>query len=1623
MDWKIPKSVQEERDRKRLEILRLEQTDPAYMDARPIAQTAVSTEEDVTKKRLGDTSKESEWVTDPEILKQLNSSDDEGWVTDPALLAQLNGSDKEPGLVGFAKGAWEGTKEHVTEAGSKMTPEDASGRGAFGAAAGAAYGATVGGIAGLLGIPESLGNMALAKIYELKTGKKLSDEETRATYNSPGIVKWLDEKIRGLVNPNNEPSFNFGEAVVASPFVGLRKEAGDRWGLSGEMSFDVIMGIAGLKGLSKIGKAKELSPKAVETAPEQVKALETKPTTETPFQPELAGMDTEITPFRGGKEGGIDLSRTLSVDENGMPIDLARTADVATEMQKAADAGTGRNTAAIGDMFMEEPKPIINAFEQLKAAEESKAYGYKRSMEEALKTEQVETAWTGEVGRQALKQHLQQQKDLTAMSIAFEKAKNNPISLGRGPGAKQRGGIDITAFDEGLRALTAKFSNWSDKLGQMLPLSHKFMRNEDGTPKVLIHVSRDKFPRSALNSMNDIGIHFGDTPVPGVLRVFPDLSEHLTNRGWPVNDITKGHLTELGRNYKPVNSVRVGTTERNAYFYPKLLETNPSRIISIPKDLGYWNDPFKVSRALGKSGHLSQEQVNMWDSREIYNRYGAEGSGFPYTERILRDFRKFLVEEAGIDVIKYPNEYEKLGGTPTSSYLVLNVEKLKDAGDVSTTIHRSGPRNQRGSIDPSVFGLDKVGELSKNLFSRMRMPAKEFIEFFNKFEAKNKEDLPWSQIGLSTSSWRAFNTLISHPEKAAAWALKYIDDQIHLLSELEHARNEQGKKVWEDYATHYNLNFGKVATGQFSPEKFRNDITIALKMEADNSTWFNGRDYIPTFQQLVDHGMTPESAKVWRAVHQVMGVTWKTLEDTATLNGRILPPRIPGYLPHVVKGPFKVQVFRNFTDPQTGQVKRILDWNSGHWSRKEAKKFYDAISQNLDSELFEGRHIEIVEPKKGLNTASQLIEGLFEAKEITNNPGLSALLQRIYESAAQGIVTHALDRKTIPVAGHFLERATMTGDLQLSPKRMREAANQLQMMTQAVNGWYTRSKFVNEILFPLDAAGIFKDRVNLRDTVKGFMDAFFQIGELGEHRFEAKVRDFISHMGKDPKLANSVVTTLQSGFAKYYLLGKWQFYFTNYLQQAVAFPMLQQVKAIGESMGEKTGSVSKAIAEAFPDQVTHTVRHPNILNNQLWQYAQKNGHVKPTFMEAADPSRMVDPIAVSTETITRGNSFVLGYHYFKQIMAHEDALKAAGRFSDMVAVPYDKAVGAPVLLSKTGMLGNMLSMFMTYGQHQLGMMSNQVRTMGLAAKMKNPKAFVEAMSAAASLQALNMALYGIGGIAFASNYESLVNYFNQMYGTQEGGTILPSLKAWMKDLTDGQDEWVQNTAMFGVPSTALNFDFSGSGSGAGINAPTASWNAAEFGGLGIYLALSNMINPVDKKPTNKDWHNWIKRSSPQWKPHLEAFILDKPVYSNALKGLMNKPTNDFMPMPQDPNVPLEARNPEDSIAHLFGRTPRESKAYIDLATYKRLKDADNLDVSRMVQILKEGNLPEKILWEVASKLVSKHYKDPDALVQELKNYEMEKSLTMSNRTAKAATSNSSSAKKWYLEWQKIHGGK
>jgi hypothetical protein len=840
----------------------------------------------------------------------------------------------------------------------------------------------------------------------------------------------------------------------------------------------------------------------------------------------------------------------------------------------------------------------------------------------------------------------------------------------------------------------------------------------------------------------------------------------------------------------------------------------------------------------------------------------------------------------------------------------------------------------------------------------------------------NKKDADY-QAGMSTGPWRAINKALKDPENGGNRIQLFINNSIQTaLSDL-HEANQAIKGPVEAFLKHYGIGSAKL----FDFDTLKKDVSVALKLEGGKG-WFDGKNYVPTIQQMTDAGMSPKSAQAWSNIYTLGDIMWDKIAKTATMTGMKIPPRVPAWVPHMFKGPYKVRIWKL---NEAGEKEFVATY--GEYSRKAAQNRIDAMKAGAEAK---GYTVDLEEPSAGHTSAAEMFKGLWEAKDrMEQNQGIAALLQSMYESSAQGLVSNVLQRAHPTMLGHEFER--LVNDPGFTKRDAKEALNSLHETFKDINGWYNRVRFVNEKLFPLDASGMFEGKPNALRNVQAWVQQYLEIPDRIGVEADRWIQDQMIKQGWDPQTVFKLGGRASSVFATAYLFGNVKYYLANRLQSVIAPGHLLAKQVID---GGK-GSVIKAMITSSIDRA----KAASFLDVPVLKKAEAKGFLDPTYIDELKIGRFKDPMAQYIERQTRTEAFLVGYHYYKQFMPESQAIEAAGKFTDEVSVNYHRSFGQFNLLARAPQAGRPLLLFSNFNNHMLGLVNHELQLALQAGK--NPKTIAKAATAILAVQGTLAMTFGINGLPFMNNMQAFNEWLNKTFNV-DWGTPQDWAHNWTKSDT------FNHIAKYGLPSTLLDADISTSGQGASFQLPSAFASmAGNIKDLAIQ-SLKWMENPLTR--TKESAWKIAKEFPPIYRSAAEHFI--KGDWNKVFAG---EPTK--QPGKEGIHSYERDRSPRENILNSMGVNS------IDQADYNRSSREFNRQSRDMGGKRSEAlnSFAEQNHTREAVEQFLKYGGSPSSLSAELLRYKQEEGLTGKQREAKKAISGGTTAKRMFEIYNDTYG--
>lgn len=790
----------------------------------------------------------------------------------------------------------------------------------------------------------------------------------------------------------------------------------------------------------------------------------------------------------------------------------------------------------------------------------------------------------------------------------------------------------------------------------------------------------------------------------------------------------------------------------------------------------------------------------------------------------------------------------------------------------------SGPASIRfmNTFGPKM-NRDGGNFIADLFFGNMRIRADEVLGKLEEYLPKTHQT---ADINVSFSSqlanahWRSQNralyALDTDRSLSSLMALWWDNQLRHWVKEGHDLNAEAIYKANVPYQQYYRL--AKAGT---KTDLWVRDVKALNHMENNPHEWYvKGGAFYPDAAYLESKGMHPDSVAIWESIFEIEGKMFDRINTSLTNNGRANLPRIPGYLHHEWTGPYRVEMIREHTDPKTGKVTEEYIGKIGSFSRKKQEAAYQAILQKAQAN---GITLRKVDPQAIANDkygAIAYYQNTLSA--LDGSPGLKSLVERLHDSALEGIITESMTRKDPATFGYSLERATMDPNsaLGLSKKEMKKAMDMFRRHFEEVNDFYIRSKFVQQTMIPLVETGLLEKFPNLNKFVTEATAQFVGLHPNAGNTINAALRNTLIKTGLDPSLATHAVQGLSKAASLVYLFGSLPYYIANMVQRTYSIQYARTLHRTREALGAETGDFKRAYFDAMKEM--NFFKKIDINNKSLPPYILdgiKHGYIEPGFnKQFADPlsGHAVDVVSSSIERRNRVGPYAVGYHYFKQFMSHEEAVHAAGKMADGIGVTYNPKFGPQLAYQGLPDILKPIGMFTNFASHTQSLINNQVATAALLAKGGNIKGAVAQIADLASWQLTQIALFGVGGVSLVGNLDNIIRALTNLTGD-----YIPTVEDLTLKLNEYLPRHMKSVLSKGAISTTLGYDVSSSGGGANWAMPTAFANATISAAMHVLLAgkwLSYQAKLNDKPVTLQDWAD-VARTAPQRFQMVDEYLI------------------------------------------------------------------------------------------------------------------------------------------------------
>lgn len=805
-------------------------------------------------------------------------------------------------------------------------------------------------------------------------------------------------------------------------------------------------------------------------------------------------------------------------------------------------------------------------------------------------------------------------------------------------------------------------------------------------------------------------------------------------------------------------------------------------------------------------------------------------------------------------------------------------EKLWDNGDhvINTVGKDTAYDNMTGSEHLMAGNEEQIPDFFERIKKQLPEEAKGSVQEKEDIPAAGTAFLPAQQnLWLKGSSigGQIMKMFINHASMYHALGLKIRAEATHYFVEYQKLSKSDQRKFM-DVAAH----FDNVSQG-------------GAELIKKGLQW-------PTSDMLTKEGMNPAHVHAYGEMTKGLDYLWNIENQLAMKNGQPPIPQIPGYMPHIWSGDFKVKVLRTETysgnHPKSGTAESKVVEVRAFNTRWGALNFVESIkkrgeenygvpgSKNIGDPNTKVNYSPDVNKKSGkpyeisslgevsTSMMRSIQEHVTAAHNLNNDPDVVSKLEEIEAARYQGFTKHMLERSDI--SGYLGEMGThKPSDAGINPirqwinaKENNKIVNLYDNYAKNVSEAYKNALFMAEVGRPvLDHMpmklengtyyGSVLDNIeNTKNYLKEFTSNFSgkNINHLkwadDEVRWEPVVL-----FGLSPNLLRQTIGNLKNFMSILYLRANPVFYFSNVIQPLHTATMLQMASSIHTLGGGEAPSMMKTFSEFFKElpepspemrAALDWAKNNHILDAQL-EYAMRRenlGNFKDfKSMFHTMTGGTINPMV---ERFGRQMSFMLAYKHFQQMYPGDvmRARTASQQVMELTMVNYDKS-SKPLMFTNFGALGELASPFATFHNAYIG---NTFMAMKLAAL--NPQHKAAFLPLAYSLGIFG-ATAGIVGMPLVQDFNSLLDTANDIFGTN-----MPTVEKMLFQ------SHIPDSATFGLLNAGSKYI---PGNSEGVNiAPSVSAVQMDQGLMTAMLPFVTALASIGKL-TVKGLGNTI---APQW---------------------------------------------------------------------------------------------------------------------------------------------------------------
>ena len=700
----------------------------------------------------------------------------------------------------------------------------------------------------------------------------------------------------------------------------------------------------------------------------------------------------------------------------------------------------------------------------------------------------------------------------------------------------------------------------------------------------------------------------------------------------------------------------------------------------------------------------------------------------------------------------------------------------------------------------------------------------------------------------------------------------------------------------------------------------------------------------------------------------------KIIEVTARKQGKEPPPRIPGYMPHIWKGAYKVHVEKMVGKDQSGREQWRTVRLESFTFKQQAKNFANRVNNrggdfrvkaNNDGNYYQT--VELRDFESGIIPVMMQDLDAYRNFSLLDPEAKNRVLQMDSENI-QGFNSHLIEGHSVE---GFLDgsKKYSIGDI-VTGKRYRDNRDFLNLYetyAKRVVESYKNTVYTDEVVNKLRESPV-PDKIdpetglaivpevepravygNLMSRFPAFERYFSDLsgnytGNSYNHfkQIDAALVDLSTKAGVPPYAYRQIIKSIRNIMSivfTRYNPGNWAM---NYVQPTHTFSILSFVDGLRKDQGLSTYSLHKVIQEVTTGFKNN---QPELLRAIAW--AREN-HVLDAQAEYQMRSKATTRVGKVLEQLSLGNvptkieadarelSYAIAYTYYKNVIKDPVlARRGAAEVMGSTMVNYDRS-RRPLMFQSFGSVGELLSPFAVFRNAYAGNTAMMVKY-----ALSNPKKF-HAWKPFLVMQTTLMAYAGLIGAVGFSEYDAIVRLlkeqapeafgdWNDSYALMMKAKVPPAMRVGLISSVSGA-----------VPPFANGAAVQGSGSAVGAD-DIFSPNVAPF--LSAMIALTGVASKyaTGRSVTSTDKWEAVSGLFPgQAKFAVERYLQEKGSSVSLAPGRMSG----AIERDKIDEMTIALLGKESTRVNEMKSVARQSKA-IKEQQLKGLKKATELAVDRL----------------------------------------------------------------------------